>query len=236
MNKGNIAKSLFAFLVIGVILPSFAAALPMGPTVDLTFTGVSPGVGVSAYSDYHNKNLNVAAGIYNLELGGDKTPYDSFCIDFFEWAPNKTYEYDVQSVASVFNAQIEADLYELWDKYFDDAKNDSIIAAAMQVAIWEVTSSLYYGDTDYSVETGDGGFYLNNDNNGVQSLAQTYLDGLNDPWQLSGSFSLIALTNVGQPGKQDYLVSAPVPEPSTMLLMGAGLLGTLAYRRKKLNK
>jgi hypothetical protein len=50
-------------------------------------------------------------------------------------------------------------------------------------------------------------------------------------------FNIATLTAIGtEPGSTIDDAAAPVPEPSTMLLMGTGILGLVAYGRKRFNQ
>jgi hypothetical protein len=66
------------------------------------------------------------------------------------------------------------------------------------------------------------------DNAGLLTLALNDLSGvlIGDPFTISGT-----LTN-----SSASVQSAPVPEPATILLMGTGLLGLVAYSRKRISK
>jgi hypothetical protein len=46
----------------------------------------------------------------------------------------------------------------------------------------------------------------------------------------------VNLVDGSHKNKQSQLVGAPVPEPSTMILLGTGLLGLVGWGRKKFGK
>lgn len=223
MRKRGLFYLSAAVLAVALLLPSLASAIA------LTFTGVDPRETVKT-----NKG-GVYAGVYNVNI--EDTPFDAFCIDFFHHAPptnNTIQDYQVKDLSSVFNDTIKADINELLDKNYTETIGDSIKTAALQVALWELT----IGD-DYNVSTGNfylqdtsSSFYANN--NEVKSQANLYLSQLSSvlgtDYTMQGNLSLVAYTHGTY---QNYLTVAPIPEPATLVLVGAGLLGTAAIRRKK---
>jgi hypothetical protein len=107
-------------------------------------------------------------------------------------------------------------------------------AAAFQVALWEI---LYETAPTYSLTS--GAFRETASDNGIRLMAQNWLSNLGTV----SNVNVFKLESLGYynnrqqwvAGHQDFLVTTPVPEPSTYALMAAGLLsiGFVVRRRSR---
>jgi len=244
------------FLVATVLIMTCTArAVPVGTdTVDI----VHAGYGASGYlrvwgGGYYG--MQVRGGVYMLNKTngtGQGTlwpdgPLGSFCIELSEWAPEKSFRYDVvmpeesPEPTNFLGGHIGLDkaeyLSELWGRFFDpnwvgngpfsyQQKHD---AEAFAAAVWEIIYEKLPGSpNDWDVRSdgtcGKLGFRCCGVNTATANGWLHALDGTGPKADLRAFV---------YDGKQDYIVA--VPEPATIGLLGLGAL-SLFGRKRRTNK
>lgn len=118
----------------------------------------------------------------------------------------------------------------LFDTYFTDTISNRELAG-LQLAIWEVVQ-----DNSYNLSA--GAFQVTSGDGGAIEYADLYLGELTTDFETADVERLSQQYTIFQgEGKQDLIVKGnPVPEPGTVLLLGAGLLGIGSVVRKKRQK
>lgn len=230
VNKNKLAKLLLLF---GVMLCTESRAISLSVR-DLDA------------DEYRIAHLNwpsiyngpVKAGIMKLEVNGMQV--NAFCIDLYHFSSSEFNNYSILNLEDesknpggpLGNERARV-IKNLWALNYEDALNNLDLAAALQVAIWEISTISIPGQKVPKITTPSFGKFKVDD---LVSAATIYTGEGAD---------LMALTGL----PQDYITlrdldeAATVPDTgtATLVLLGSGLLAvtmashTTFYRRSLSN-
>lgn len=224
-----------ATILAAVTVAAFAGTA-LADTINATFTGVSPGQGVSIR--YDGNNMNTQAGVFNFlrdaslpgTLPGFAPTFQGFCIDLTESVSNgHRYSWETYSLANAPTSEAGAmgatraqRLGRLFANQYTGlatAPSQAQAYAAFQLAVWEIVH-------DSGLDLDHGNFKVNSAPSGTEALAQSWLDNLGS----GPGWNLIAIDDVSDDcdGHQGYVL---VPAPGAAAMMGVGLLAAGRRRR-----
>ena len=194
------------------------------------FANGSKSVNVTLASPNVGKTLTTDAGGFSVSLNGGPS-FTSYCIDLYEYigfgTPYNDYTLVAGAAHAFSNTHAAADIGKLFAE--NNAIGSATAQAAFQIAIWEIA---YETSGTYDLGTGAAKFSGGTaSSSGALSLASTWLGNLAST--TNNAYTVWALDSIGQPGHQDQVFAAPVPEPSTYAMLAGGLLciGSFARRR-----
>jgi hypothetical protein len=202
-------KKLFgSFVVVSALtLPTVTSADVI--SMDFTGTGKGAAVNISGIG-------TVFAGELNWTLDGT-TDILSFCVDINSWLgdPQRATAESVTALTGA-SANSGEKVAFLYNTYMATAVKTDFLAATTQVAIWKILegSAFQLGSTSAAVF-------------GAASDALVTLAAAN---YMTGNTSATFLDVLSETRGQDQ-VTRSVPEPGTLLLLGAGAMALAARRR-----
>jgi len=171
---------------------------------------------------YYGTNENVFAGEIDLLI--DNTARHGYCVDFAAttYVPS-TYSGSLTGLDAISNG-VGAEAAWLMNNTEGLGADSN---AAVQLVLWEL---LYGNNFTYTPSSVDST---------INTLYGEYLtEAQSNSYSGSGySVALLQYSNNNPSSGQNLLVNAPdpVPEPTTILLVGSGLIGLASFFRKKMS-
>lgn len=162
---------------------------------------------------------NTKAGI--LKMTDGTQTFESYCADVFSPMNTSYHSYTSSTVNFDAGTNLAMAGRIVANSYFDATTANQ--QAAMQIAIW---SAIHNGGS--SLDVNGSAFKVTGVSSEVLSLAKLYFDkGFENPINSATYFAS------SEAGAQSQIMANPVPEPGTMLVLGAGVAALVASRRKK---
>lgn len=229
--------------LLGGVLAQGALA---ADTVQMRFTGTGLGKNIKMSVNGGNQQSVFAGELLHefangvgagAKLNGIKS---TFCTDLFQHVTSSWKTYTLKDVAAMpvpamgnAKANAIADIYNFGVGAEDRGQMDNNMAAALQIAIWEVVTDFDIGVGRSTLNVGDGNFKAFNSNSSALSgVVTNYLqDIFNYIGEATNHNDLIGLAHGTA---QDQIIRVPtVPLPTGAGMAMAGLAGLGLVRRRR---
>lgn len=229
--------------LLGGVLAQGAIA---ADTVQMRFTGTGLGKSIKM-SVNGGSQQNVFAGELLHEfangVGRGATLHGvkpTFCTDLFQHVTNTWKTYTITDVADMpvpamgnARANAIADVYNFGVGAQERGDLNNNMAAALQIAIWEVVTDFDIGIGRSTLNVDDGGFKAFNNNS--SPLSGVVTDYLNDIFNYIGEANnhddLVGLANGAAQDQIIHVPVVPLPTGAGMAMAGMGVLGLVRRRR-----